>query len=103
MSNQGIYAGLINTKPNRDRVIRPQVIVDTDSLWVIEYQVKGVGKGCAVCKAPNPLKAERLLKRDGRYSSLTYEILCIKEIITSPTSMLVAEQSITYKEVSNEL
>ena len=100
---QGIYAGTVDTKPNRDRNNRRKFMADTMSLWVIEFNIEGQGKGTAICRAENPMKATQLLERDGMYQSVGYKITKIEEVSLSPCSMLLSEQVVTYKEVNNEL
>lgn len=62
-------------------------------LWILEFLVKGVGKGCAVVKAGNPREAEMLLKTDGNFNGAPYlySITRIEEIPSSPDSMLLCE------------
>lgn len=65
-----------------------------NKLWIIEFDVKGVGNGCAVVKASNPKEAESILKKDGVFngSPILYSITRIEEIKESPENMLIAEQ-----------
>lgn len=62
-------------------------------LWILEFLIKGVGKGCAVIKAGNPREAEMLLKADGNFNgaSYLYSITRIEKIPSSPDSMLLCE------------
>ena len=94
MVQRGIYAAPCDTRPNRDRVDVKECAVKEQRLWVIEFGVKNVGKGCAVVKAGNPKEAETLLKSEGMYNGMPYmyNIIRIEEIIPSPDSMLIAEQ-----------
>lgn len=63
-------------------------------LWIMEFELKTHGKGCAVVKAGNPAEAERILEADGMYNSnpKNYVIIRIEEIVPSPESMLICEQ-----------
>lgn len=63
-------------------------------LWIIEFDIKGDGRGCAVVKASNPNEASRVLKSEGLYNSnpINYMIYRIEEIIPSPDTMLICEQ-----------
>lgn len=96
-AHRGIYAAPCDTKPNRDRVDVKECAVKEQRLWVIEFSVKNMGKGCAVVKAYSPKEAERLLKSEGilNGTSSLYDITRIEEIIPSPDSMLIAEQITT--------
>lgn len=73
----------------------------TPKIWVLEYEVTGKGKGCAVCQAANALQAEMLLKSRGLYNGTPglYRIHNIEEAIVPPCPDLMAEQVVTYKEV----
>lgn len=97
MTQKGIYVSPCDVKPNRDRVDINRLMVKEQRLWVIEFNVKGVGNGCAVVKARNPKEAEALLKADGSFNGtpFMYDIIRIEEIVPSPDSMLIAEQIIT--------
>lgn len=63
-------------------------------LWIIEFDIKGDGRGCAVVKASNPNEASRVLKSEGLYNSnpINYMIYRIEEIIPSLDTMLICEQ-----------
>lgn len=63
-------------------------------LWVIEFEVRNVGNGCAVVKALNPELSTKVLKSEGIYngSPKDYIIKRIEEIIESPETMLLCEQ-----------
>lgn len=63
-------------------------------LWIIEFDIRKEGKGCAVVKAGNPKEAERILVADGMYNGtpIKYEITRIEEIVPSPENMLICEQ-----------
>ena len=69
-------------------------------LWIIEFEVRHAGSGCAVVKAGNPELAARVLKSEGIYngSPKDYIIKRIEEIIESPETMLLAEQVVRYKD-----
>lgn len=69
-------------------------------LWIIEFNIKDAGNGCAVVKANNPKQAEVLLKTQGTFngSPHLYNITRIEEIIPSPGSMLIAEQIAANKD-----
>lgn len=98
---QGIYCAPNNVLPNRDRVDMECAPDGAMQLWVIEYEVTGIGKGCAVCKATNPKQAEMLLKSNGIYngSSHLYKVTRIEQVIVPPCNALIAEQVVTYEEV----
>ena len=67
MGQTGIYCGPIDTSPNRDREVCPVSNVPM-RLWVVEFNVIGIGKGCAVVKAGNAKQAEGLLKAQGVFN-----------------------------------
>lgn len=93
MVQSGIYCGPIDTSPNRDREVCP--VTDLPMrLWVLEFEVIEIGKGCAVVKAPNPREATALLKAQGVYNgrSMLYEVTRCEEIIEPPCAGLLAEQ-----------
>ena len=94
---QGIYAAPCEVKPNRDRVDINRLMVKEQRLWVIEFNVRNMGKGCAVVKAYSPKEAERLLRSEGILNGTPslYDITRIEEIVPSPDSMLIAEQIAT--------
>lgn len=93
MSQTGIYCGPIDTLPNRDREVCPVSNVPM-RLWVLEFIVHGVGKGCAVVKAGNPKQAEGILKAQGVFNGMQhlYKVTRIEEIIEPPCAGLLAEQ-----------
>lgn len=97
MTQKGIYVSPCDVKPNRDRVDINRLMVKEPRLWVIEFNVRNMGKGCAVVKAYSPKEAERLLKSEGILNGTPslYDITRIEEIIPSPDSMLIAEQIAT--------
>lgn len=98
---QGIYCGPIDTPPNRDREGCP--INDAPMrLWILEFDVIGTGKGCAVVKAGNAKQAEGVLKAQGMYNgkSFLYEVTRIEEVITPPCVGLIAEQVV---EIQREI
>ena len=63
-------------------------------LWIIEFEIRNDGRGCAVVKAGNPSEASRVLKSEGLYngSPIDYMIYRIEEIVLSPETMLICEQ-----------
>lgn len=71
-----------------------ELLIKDLKLWIIEFDIKGRGNGCAVVKALNPKEAESLLKKDGTFngSPILYSITRIEEIVPSPYSMLLAEK-----------
>lgn len=79
---------------NHDCHIPP---IENKRLWIIEFSVKNVGNGCAVVKAKNPKEAETLLRAEGMYNGMSYmyNIIRIEEVISSPDSILIAEQIAT--------
>lgn len=93
MGQSGIYCGPIDTSPNRDREACPVSAVPM-RLWVLEFEVIEMGKGCAVVKAPNPREAIALLKAQGVYNGLPelYKVSRCEEIIEPPCMGLLAEQ-----------
>lgn len=93
MGQTGIYCGPIDTSPNRDREVCPVSNVPM-RLWVLEFIVHGVGKGCAVVKAGNPKQAEGILKAQGIFNGMQhlYKVTRIEEIIEPPCAGLLAEQ-----------
>ena len=46
MGQQGIYVAPCNNVPNRDRVETRCTEANTQKLWIIEFEIKGVGNGC---------------------------------------------------------
>ena len=94
MGQQGIYVTPCSVKPNRDRTDIVESACKEQSLWVIEFEISNIGKGCAVGKASNPKDAENKLKTEGSYNgaSYMYKITRIEEISMSPDSMLICEQ-----------
>ena len=73
-------------------------------LWIIEFEVRHTGRGCAVVKAGNPELASRVLKSEGIFngSPKDYIIKRIEEIIESPETMLLCEQEVLYKDLEHE-
>lgn len=70
------------------------------SLWLINFNIKGEGKGTAIIKAHSPNTASMLLKNNGMYNgtSSKYEIYQIEELIPSPEEMLISEQVLINNE-----
>ena len=97
MAQGGIYAAPCQTAPNRDRVNTKEAACKEMRLWIVEFNIKDIGNGCAVIKANNPKQAEVLLKTQGTFngSPHLYSITRIEEIIPSPDSMLICEQLAT--------
>lgn len=94
MTQQGIYVTPTNVSPNRNRTDVKCTEVNTQKLWIIEFEIKGVGNGCSVVKSPNARGAEILLKTQGTFNGTPsmYKITRIEEIVMSPDSMLICEQ-----------
>lgn len=69
-------------------------------LWVIEFNVRSIGKGCAIVKAHNPEDAIQILKTNGMYngSQEDYLITKVEEVVVPPCCGLMAEEIITYAE-----
>lgn len=103
MSNQGIYAGPIDTSPNRDRKDICNTNTKENRLWVLEFEIEGEGKGCSVVKANNVNNAIMSLKQNGMYNGTSYKYIItrVEEIIVGPLNELIAEQVVTYKETNN--
>lgn len=103
MSNQGIYAGPINTNPNRDRKDICNTNTKENRLWVLEFEIEGEGKGCSVVKANNVNNAIMSLKQNGMYNGTSYKYIItrVEEVIVGPLNELIAEQVVTYKETNN--
>ena len=97
MAQGGIYAAPCQTAPNRDMVNTKEAACKEMRLWIVEFNIKDIGNGCAVIKANNPKQAEVLLKTQGTFngSPHLYSITRIEEIIPSPDSMLICEQLAT--------
>ena len=94
MTQQGIYVAPTNINPNRNRIDVKCVEAKEQKLWIIEFEIKGVGNGCSVVKSPNAKGAEVLLKTQGTFNGTPsmYKITRIEEIVMSPDSMLICEQ-----------
>ena len=97
MTQRGIYAAPCQTDSNRDMVNTKEAACKEMRLWIVEFNIKDIGNGCAVIKADNPKQAEVLLKTQGTFNSSPhlYSITRIEEIIPSPDSMLICEQLAT--------
>lgn len=67
-------------------------------LWLLDFLVKGVGKGCAVVKADNPAEAIAVLTSSGSYNGepQKYDIQRVEQIIEPPYKGLVAEDIVSY-------
>lgn len=96
--NKGIYAGPDLSCPNRDRKDEGCAPRGELQLWVLEYNVNGIGKGCAMCKASSSEEASMLLKTNGLYNGTPYlyEITRIEQVIVPPCDGLMAEQVVTF-------
>lgn len=96
MGQQGIYVAPCNNVPNRDREMKCTEAI-TQKLWIVEFEINKVCKGCAVVKSPNAKGAEILVKTQGSYNGTPsmYKITRIEEIVMSPDSMLICEQVVT--------
>ena len=94
MTQQGIYVAPTNVSPNRNRTDVKCAEAKEQKLWIIEFEIKGVGNGCSVVKSPNARGAEVLLKTQGSFNGTPsmYKITRIEEIVMSPDSMLICEQ-----------
>ena len=93
MGQQGIYVAPCNNVPNRDREMKCTE-ANSQKLWIVEFEINKVCKGCAVVKSPNARGAEVLVKTQGAYNGTPsmYKITRIEEIVMSPDSMLICEQ-----------
>ena len=69
-------------------------------LWVMEYEVNGVGKGCAMAKAINAKEAVNILKSSGLYNGTPrlYNVTRVEQIIVPPCNGLMAEQVVTFNQ-----
>lgn len=96
-TQRGVYVTPDNIRPNRDKVDIEEIATKEMKLWIIEFNIRNRGNGCAVIKAANPKQAETLLKTQGMFNGLSYlySITRIEEIIPSPDSMLICEQLAT--------
>ena len=63
-------------------------------LWIIEFDIRMGGKGCAVVQADNPNEAVSVLSSNGMYNgvSYSYSINRVEEIIPAVKPMILAEQ-----------
>lgn len=84
-------------KPLTMKDIKKEAIKENSRLWIIEYNISNVGKGCAVVKANTAKSAGNILIHDGIYNGVPelYSITRIEEIIPSPEPMLLCEQLLT--------
>ena len=94
MGQQGIYVAPCNNVSNRDRIDTRCIEANTQKLWIVEFEINKITKGCAVVKSPNAKGAEILLKTQGSFNGTPnmYKITRIEEIVMSPDSMLICEQ-----------
>ena len=67
-------------------------------LWVITYDIRGIGKGIAMVKAPNAEEANQILTANGMYngSPQDYLITETEEIAVPPCCGLMAEQTVGF-------
>ncbi len=67
-------------------------------LWVITYDIRGIGKGTAMVKASNPECAEQTLKTNGMYNGTpeVYLVTKIEEVVVPPCNGLMAEQNVEF-------
>ena len=92
MSNLS-YVSPSEIRPNRDRETKVEV-KENAKLWILEFEVKGDKKGCAVVKAANSNSAIRILLSGGMYNGTpsVYQVTRVEEIVESPDVMLICEQ-----------
>lgn len=66
-------------------------------IWVIDYYLSVGIRGIAVVKAPNPKRAEEILRADGAFNgSNRYKITRIEEVLETPLEGLLSEQNILF-------
>lgn len=65
-------------------------------VWILNYDIKNIGKGTAIVKADNPNRAIDILRADGMYNGTprVYEVISIQRFIESPEEMLISEQNL---------
>lgn len=65
-------------------------------VWILNYDIKNIGKGTAVVKADNPNRAVNILRADGIYNGTpkVYQVESIQQFIESPEEMLISEQNL---------
>lgn len=97
MEQSKLHIESCDTRSNKDKADIVELAAKEQKLWIAEFNIKNIGKGCAVIKARNPKEAEALLKADGSFNGtpFMYDIIRIEEIVSSPDSMLIAEQIIS--------
>lgn len=101
MNHQGIYAGPTNNSPNRNResiIKEEEFALLPTRLWVITYDLRGIGKGIAMVKAPNAEEANQILIANGIYNGSPQDYLITKteEIVVPPCCGLMAEQTVEF-------
>lgn len=67
-------------------------------VWVIAFNVRAKGKGCAIVKANNPEQAGEILKASGMYNGTPSDYLInkIEEVVTPPCCGLMAEEYVNF-------
>lgn len=70
-------------------------------VWVLKFEVTGIGKGTAVIKEASPIAAENKLRHDGVFNSAPYlyKVTDIEEVIEPPCAELMAEEIVTMVDV----
>ena len=61
-------------------------------LWVITYDLRAIGKGIAMVKAPNAEEANQILIANGMYNGSPQDYL----IVVPPCCGLMAEQTVEF-------
>lgn len=63
-------------------------------LWLIDFEIRKKGKGCAVIQASNSNEAIQLLKSEGVFNGTPSDYLInrVEEIIPAINSVLLSEQ-----------
>lgn len=79
------------TKAAKESFIPPR-------LWVITYDLRAIGKGIAMVKAPNVEEANQILIANGMYNGSPQDYLITKteEIVVPPCCGLIAEQTVEF-------
>lgn len=78
---------------SQEELIPPKV-------WAIEFNLRAIGKGCALVKASNAASANQILISSGMYNGNPSDYLITKteEVDTPPCCGLMAELIIGYNE-----
>lgn len=81
-----------------DREAIESVSFISPKIWISEFEVRGIGKGCAIIKAPDADTAIKVLKSSGTYNGTpeAYSVGRTEQIIMPPCCGLVAEQIVEY-------